>query len=357
MEIIMKKQNGILMAMGTAIVAASLLMVGCSADGEADERSLTSKTIDKHVVTMAESIIEAIPATIKVEEVEAAADNQPGIRFGNFTDLLQVGTNLYATYDGGVVVYDLVAGEMVDIRCGEKFSALASYNDQIFVGGERLYTILDNDLNPVEMELEGAVKSMANYEYQLIVGTESGLYNYSIFGSSQVMEDVTVSSLAADLSGVWVGTDGQGLYRWNGTEFKKRYLKRDETLFDRITSLAYGHNHTYVGTADGLYIYDGGSWQTLTAADGLPEGTVRSVDASGWVVYIGTDQGVVSYFENDFIPVKKLSDKGGQALLVKARNIYVGTDRDGLLMKTGPALKTLVAPTSSGGNETVAASF
>ena len=61
-------------------------------------------------------------------------------------------------------------------------------------------------------------------------------------------------------------------------------------------------------------------------------------------MYIGTDQSVISYFNGDIIPVNKLDQTGVSALAVNGRKIIAGTAFDGLLMKSGKVLKTLVPP-------------
>jgi ligand-binding sensor domain-containing protein len=198
---------------------------------------------------------------------------------------------------------------------------------------------------------------LCSFNYQLLIGTQCGLFTNSIFGNDLLMDDVSVTAMVADNAGVWVGTGGQGLYRWDGVDFQKRYLSRDPSLFDHINTLDFKHDHLYAGTRNGLHIYDGGSWETLTVEDGLPGNNVIDIDASNWVVYIATDNGIVSCFNYDFMPVAKLENTAAEAVLAKDRKVYVGTCEQGIQMKSGPVLKTLVEPDDAQTVEVVASAL
>jgi len=120
------------------------------------------------------------------------------------------------------------------------------------------------------------------------------------------MDDVSVTAMVSDGAGMWIVIDGQGLYRWDGDMFRKRYLLRDTSIFDNVYALDFNHDHLYVGAATGFFIFNGGRWEHRTIDNGLPSDDVRTIDASSWIVYVGTGEGVVSYFEKNIIPIKKL---------------------------------------------------
>jgi len=200
-----------------------------------------------------------------------------------------------------------------------------------------------------EEEFEGAITSLYSYGYSLMVGTESGLYTTGLFGHDLLYDDIEVTAITADESGLWVGTNGEGLYRWDGEEFQKRYLLRDTAIFDTVNTLDFNHRHLYVGTNNGFHIFDGGCWTTLTALDGLPSDNVTTVNASAWVIYIGTDAGVISYFNGDFIPVKKMEESIVRDICLDGRKVIAATDFDGIVMKSGNVIKTIV-PVDNGMN-------
>lgn len=143
------------------------------------------------------------------------------------------------------------------------------------------------------------------------------------------------------MASIWVGTVGDGLYRWDGADFRRRYLLRDSALFDNVNSLDFKHNHLYVGSTNGLHIYDGGRWLNLTVDDGLSTDNVTSIDASEWVIFVRTDMGVVSFFNNEFSPVKRLADVSVAKIVRNDHKTYVATQSSGVLVNFRSVLKTL----------------
>jgi hypothetical protein len=212
----------------------------------------------------------------------------------------------------------------------------------VYVGGESLYKIVDSVLEPVTIELIGVITDLYSYEYRLMIGTGCGLYATSIFGYEHLFNDISVTSMIADYSGLWVGTKGHGLYKWDGREFHRRYLQRDTTIFDFVNTLEFNHNHLYVGTGEAMYIYDGGRWETITTENGLPSNEINAIDASAWIVYIATPNGVASFFNNEVTPVKKLDDIPATTLRVYGNSLVVGTEDQQLVKKSGPVVRILI---------------
>jgi hypothetical protein len=82
----------------------------------------------------------------------------------------------------------------------------------------------------------------------------------------------------------------------------------------------------------------------VSTEEGLPSNRVTSVDASECIVYVSTEAGLVSYFENEVSPVHKLGDRSVSVVRASGRKIIAGTDQEGLILKVGPAVTTLVNP-------------
>ena len=342
------------------ILGATLMLIaGCAGDEDRNP-GIVQEMVDSVATVFAENIVHASLASSQAESSSQGGE-EDGVmdvpRFSEINDFLLVDGRLYATYNGGVLVYDVKSGALTDVYNGEKFNAVASHNLKVYVGGDNFYTLVDSTLEPVNIELEGVIDELCSFNYQLLIGTQCGLFTNSIFGYDLLMDDVSVTAMVADDAGVWVGTGGQGLYRWDGVDFRKRYLSRDPSLFDHVNTLDFNHDHLYAGTGNGLHIYDGGCWQTLTVEEGLPGNNVIDIDASDWVVYIATDKGLVSCFNYDFMPVAKLDKTVAEVVLVKGRKIYVGTGDRGILMKSGPVLKTLVEPDDEETVEVVASAL
>ena len=328
---------------GAMTALALLLFVGCSGNKTETKNDSLADAVDTIASDVAHEFIDATFAAAdsdaqKIGPAENVTD------FGGINDMLMVDSTLYAVYDGGVIIYDFAVGTPVFIETGETFNAVTQFDDQIYVGGEKLYTVSDDSLIPVDAQFEGTIKDLYPYGFALAIGTDKGLYSKSTIGDMTVSTDFAVKRMAADDNGLWVATDGQGLYRWNGEDFVKRYLYRDTTIFDNVRALDFNHGHLYVGTDDGFFIYNGGSWQQLTAEDGLPSDWVTDIDASDWVVLIATHSGEISYFNNEFLPVKNLGDIPATSIERFGRRVLAGTDDHGVLMKTGSQVKYLIEP-------------
>ncbi len=329
-----------------SLALASLMFVGCGSDNEAANPGIAHEIVDSISTTVARNLSEAELATTTPLE----ADQPEEVKMiTEIADVQLVGSKLYGVFNGGVVVYNFEDKTYAVIPAGEKLNAVALHEEKVYVGGDNLYTVKDSVLEAVEEDFEGVITDLYSYGYRLMVGTKSGLYSTGIFGDELLFDGIEVSAMAADESGLWVGTLGEGLYRWDGEDFQKRYLRRDTSLFDIVNTLDFNHRHLYVGTPNGFHIFNGGSWQTLTNLDGLPADNVTDVDASQWVVYLSTDGGVISYFNGDFIPVNKLEETCATALAVEGRKVIAATDYDGIIMKSGSVVKTIV-PADAGMN-------
>lgn len=333
----------------TIIMAAAILIlafgsIGCTDEtkGENDSsiaNDFAATVVNESTETKSEVVL-ASSETIE-ESVATGKDNRFTPDGTEITDILLVGQKVYSTSKDGVMIYDLLTNNSYVIESEEGLNALAFYLGEVYVGGNGLYKVKEKILDPVELDLTGMITELCPYEYRLVIGTECGLHSTSIFGHEVLFDDIKVSAITTSSDGLWVGTDGQGLYKWDGREFKQRFLRRDTTIFDFVQALDFNHGHLYVGTANALYSYNGGSWNTYSTKDGLPSDDIRAIDASKWIVYIGTDKGVASFFNKEFKVIDKLSGYTASSLGVHDRSLFVGTAREGLLKKTGPVVKVL----------------
>lgn len=334
---------------GLTLIAAVALVIGCSADDNAARKSPVDKSIDTASAKIADKVVEAAFAGTSVSQTSdsnAAGQAALGDQSDRlaFTDILLASDKLYALFDGGLVVHDRQTEENVVVNTTDPLSAIAMHRGEIYVGGKYLYKLNLYSLDRQEGDFVGGIRALYSYDHLLMIGTEDGLYSLSVFGRQELADGITVTSLAADPTGLWVGTDGDGLYRWDGEGLKKRYLLRDSTLFDNIHTLDYQHNHLYVGTDKGLHIFDGGRWQNLSVDDGLPSNNVTSIDASDWVVFVGTDQGVVSVFDNEFTPVERLKDVNVAKLVRAGRRCFVASVGSGVVVTSDKLRKELIPP-------------
>ncbi len=334
-----------LVTLFTVVLLMSVITgAGCSDESETKKRSGVVKEVtDSLASAVVENLIRATPAAAIVQEdtvVETAAAEVAADPVYN--DMLIIDSTIYATYDAGVLVYDLQSDNSFVIPSDQPLNAVAFHAGFVYVGGNGLYQVVESGLEPVDVELSNVITDLYSYDYHLMIGTESGLYSMSIFGFERLFDDVTIRAMVRDNDGLWVATDGHGLYRWDNREFKQRYLMRETSIFNHVTTLDFNHNHLYVGTGEAMYIFDGGRWQTITTENGLPSDDINAIDASNWVVYVATSNGVASFFNDEVTPINKLDDVSADVMGVIGRSIIVGTTDGRLLKKTGPVLTTLV---------------
>ncbi len=322
------------------------LITACGSDKKSDKsKGVVDQMVDTVSATVASNFQQAQKTTPEVASENKPNDNEGLVR--HVSDISIYNDKAYATYDGGVAVYDFISGTDKVVREDQPFEAVLMHEGKLYVGGNDLYTLDDSlELQKTDSELEGPVTALCEFGPRLVIGTSNGLYAEGVSGREKLMDDVSVTALASDDGALWIGTDGQGLYRWDGNEFSRRYLLRDTSIFDTVRTLAYNHNHLYVGSSNGLHVFDGGKWTTLTVGEGLPSNCVTSIDASDWVVYVATDQGVVSYFNDELLPVAKLEDKPVNVIRRYKNKLIAGTEYEGVLLKSRASLKTVVQPDS-----------
>ena len=323
------------------VAVASICLISCS--NKSDQDTLTTAmpnmdSIGKEVVAVAAK--ETGPKHVRID---SPVDTSTAIA-ATIYDLAVNDTFAIVALDDGVLTYDLNQGTHARIETGKPLTSAVWHDGIAYTGGEKLYRIEGNALAVVEDAPTSPITSLYSYGSLLMIGTENGLFAKSPIGTTSLMEGVFITSMVADNNGLWVGTDGQGLYRWDGTSFTKRFLVRDSSLFDYVNCLDFGHGYVYLGTDSGLYVFDGGRWQTLTVANGLPSDNITAIDASGWVVYIGTEAGITTYFKNEFKAVNSLESICATVIKHSPKGLLVGTDTEGLLLRSGSAIRTLIAP-------------
>jgi len=334
--------------------AFGIVAVGCSGEDQEETRTPVMQQVAERVAesvatqvteaafavaddTLLELTVEPVSEeTIETEPAELEPFEAPS------GQLITIGNKTYIATGTRLVIYNWDNRTDQTIETETALAAVAVHAEKVYVGGEGLYVLENDQLVPVVSEIEGTISSLLSFKYRLLVGTDQGLYSRSVFGDEKLLPDVAISALASDDLGVWVGTAGDGLYRWNGVDFKARYLARDRSLMAHVTALDFGKNHLYVGTPDGLFIYDGGRWEEKTAADGLPSGAITALDASYWVVAIGTDAGVATFFNEEFDTVGPLEQTRAAALARVDKQLLVLTDGGELKIKVGPAVRPLI---------------
>ena len=325
-----------------AVAVMSLLTIGCGADDKKSSKNgdLFAEVIDSVASAVSEGIAES---TANFASFKKETSQGIGSKFG-IGEIVMFQNKLYTTSQGGLIVYDFDTKKNCVIQSEESFEALTVHDGSVYAGGSSLYKVVGEELEKQPDQFEGSITELCSYGYRLMVGTDNGLYSVGIFGKESLMSDFPVSAMVPENEALWIGTDGAGLWRWNGEEFQKRHLRRDTTLFDTILSLDFQHNLLYAGSVNGLHIYNGGSWKTYDETSGLTSNNILDIDASGWTAYIVTDAGLFSLYNDDLQEVENLEGYDVNSVKVRGTRVIMGTETGGIISKRGKSINVLVSP-------------
>lgn len=113
-------------------------------------------------------------------------------------------------------------------------------------------------------------------------------------GMSSYNPNYVFSILVAADGGVWAGSWGGGVSRWDGQKWSS-FSSKDGLAGNIVYSIAQGKDGAlWFGTDKGISRYDGKSWKTLGVQDGLLDKNVYSLAVTpNGDVWAGTKRGVV----------------------------------------------------------------
>ena len=142
----------------------------------------------------------------------------------------------------------------------------------------------------------------------LWVGTGAGLFRFDGLNfwrtplpKTGTNAEVSVTSLCEDNSGnLWIGTSGQGLYRWRAGRGAHFGPTGGFPAHD-ITSLALDSGgNVWIGSQQGAVRYDGQQFKSFTVNDGLQTNSVLNVHAArSGVVWITTTAGTCRFADGE----------------------------------------------------------
>ncbi len=221
----------------------------------------------------------------------------------------------------------------------------------LFCSVEGFFEYLGPDVfRQVELPLTPPVNFCHAFDsLSYIAGYDDGLFQYTPDVPVLLKSDLLVTALAFGPDGLWVGTDGDGLWHFDGRNWQKRFLRVDTAAFDFVTTLAYRWPNLVVGTQDGLYRFDGGKWETNTGSQSdFPGGWITDIAFANHRWYIGTaDAGLWIYNGETFSPVEQLAETGITRIRVYRNDVYVGTRENGVLIRRAGQWRPLYLPDDS----------
>ncbi|MCF6808484.1 hypothetical protein L3V79_08800, partial [Thiotrichales bacterium 19S9-12] len=132
---------------------------------------------------------------------------------------------------------------------------------------------------------------------------------------------------------IYAGTYGGGLYTSedDGTSWQRTNADDTNGLNSNNVNSVFvtePDDTIYLGTDNGLSIYNGESWSTITTTNGLASNVVQSVFVDGDNIYTGTTNGLSIYngeFWSTITTTNALASNYVQSVFVDGDNIYTGT--------------------------------
>ncbi len=139
-------------------------------------------------------------------------------------------------------------------------------------------------------------------------------YFFRKYSVEEGLPQSTVYCIIEDSRGfIWMGTDGGGLSRFDGTKFET-FTKADGLSDNVIRSLFEdSRGNIWIGTFNGLTVYDGEKFTAFTEEQGLSGTSVLKItEASNGIIWVGTnDRGLIAIQINDSLTITDFSIDDG----------------------------------------------
>lgn len=144
---------------------------------------------------------------------------------------------------------------------------------------------------------------------------------------------------------IWVGTDGGGLLRFFPNQEFTTYTLSDGLPSEQVMSIVETSNKMWFSTySDGVFSYDGTSYEHFTNNNGLPNNTVwSSVVGSDGKIWFGTSQGLSCFYNNQIKNYTKKdglsSDRITAVFFDNKKRLWAGS-KSALSLLVGDSIKT-----------------
>jgi len=220
---------------------------------------------------------------------------------------------------------------------GRQLNCIIYEADKLLIGGDRL-TITGTDYLEIfsERDFNAPINVILKFGEAYLVGTTTGLRYFNPEQPDSLWKtDILVSRLAEDRDGLWIGTFGNGLWRFDGQKWQRRHLTRDTSIFDFVSALNYSYPFLWVGTPSGIFRYDGGTWKQLFAADSSEIYEVNCFLPLALRTYIGTEQGLFVYAGDSLTAVAEFANERIIGLFRDQKDVLVATRDNGIFNLQG----------------------
>ena len=219
----------------------------------------------------------------------------------------------------GLVRFSLAGNEeqvltRADGLIAEDVTDVAAYGNGLALATPAGLTFLDHNgarsLYAFQGLVNNHVLALGVLDDEILAGTLGGI---SVIGHEEVRTNYTVQN--SGLKHNWITAMARAGDEWMVGTYGAGVLKLDDQgrfypmekatgAFDvNPNAMLVTPRHVFVGTlGQGLYVYDRASERWLAISEGLPSANVTALAASGGVVYVGTDNGLVWIQEQSVRP-------------------------------------------------------
>jgi ligand-binding sensor domain-containing protein len=327
----MKNQGSLVAIIAVCVVGLAVVLVG----------SLAKKPRIVESQAVAESAVAVEPAS--TETPAEPAEQYPAIN----TVLVDQGRLVMGTDDGIYLLPDFSGDYTPEKRDAgielQHLTAILPMGENRYAGGDGLYMLDDNYSMLLDsFDLGRRVYALMEFGEGILVGSEAGLWYHNDFpvGDEPVQdtllkEDVIVTALAEDEGGLWMGTQGDGLYRFDGQHWRERFLQRDSAMFDYVNALEYTYPFLWVGTDEAIFRYNGGKWAQMFVADSSETYRVTCIMTTPAATYIGTDSGLLRFAQDTLVADEFFDGSEIIGLCRSTKGVIVATRTDGIFTYNG----------------------
>jgi|GEM_PF-6085280 len=293
------------------------------------------------------------PAIDSLPEPEAPLPEKPSL-ITHVRDLYVEDNRVWVATPDGLLQTDRngLHYRLIDSAEGVEPTVITEINQlsgrTLFCTSDGFYEYLGPDVfRQVELPFAPPIIFCPAFDSLSFIGSyNEGVFRYTPDQPVLIKPDLLVTAMVFCPDGLWVGTDGDGLWRFDGEIWQKRFLRSDTNAFDYITALSYRWPHLMVGTPEGLHRFDGGIWETHTGQQSdFPGGWITDIAFANHRWHIGTvDNGLWVLMGTSFSPVEALVGTSVTRIRVFRNDLYVGTQCSGVYVRRAGKWRPLYLP-------------
>ncbi len=345
----MKMRFGLLAGLATVVLAiAGFFLLGSLVQNPEEPASANTTPEPAlepvcHVEVITPDAVppEASPEIVTVPEPEPEPYEPPQIL--TVRDISIADNRVWVATPDGLVQTDRNGNHYRLLDTADGFDPAAAVefielpNRLLFGDGTGYFEYLGPDVfRQVDLPLTSPVSFCHGFDsLYFIAGYTEGVFEYVPEFPDPLKDDILVTDMVFSPGGLWVGTDGDGLWLYDGESWQRRFLRSDTTAFNYVTTLEYRWPHLMVGTDQGAYRFDGGLWETYTGADStFPGGFVTDITFANHRWFVGTkEHGLWILLNNTWMAVEDVPADHITAIRTFRADVYIGTQNAGVFVR------------------------